>query len=179
MKTNFIIPIVIVFSALTFTGCFGVDDDFIKVKSLVMNSVEGRYHEDVEFSVGSVGISFARFVVSIDDNDQDAQAVLRNISGAQIGVYKRNRFTNAEFKFPSLKKLDQRMRDENWYNVVKHVDGKELTGVYIKYEDDEINQVYVINIEDEDLTIVRVEGNLENLIEYAIKEKGLKNFNYR
>jgi hypothetical protein len=53
---------------------------------------------------------------------------------------KRNRFTNAEFKFPSLKKLDQRMRDENWYNVVKHVDGNELTGVYIKYKDDEINQ---------------------------------------
>ncbi len=70
------------------------------------------------------------------------------------------------------------MRDEDWNAYVKHVDGNELTGVYVKYEDDEINQVYVINIDNEDLTIVRVEGNLENLIEYAIKEKGLKDFHY-
>ncbi len=179
MKTrHFIIPIVIGLSALIFTGCFGVDGDFIKVKSLVMNSVDGDFKKDVEFSVGSVGMSFARLVVSIDNDDEDAKMILRNISGAQIGVYKKNHYTNTVFNFSSFKDLDRKMRDEDWQSIVKHVEGDQLTGVYIKYEDDEINEAYVINIDDGDLTIVRVEGDLENLIEYAIKEKGLKNFDY-
>ena len=175
---HFIIPLIIGLSALTFTGCFGVDRDFVKVKSMVMNSVDGDFHKDVEFSVGSVGLSFARLVVSIDDNDEDAKMILKNISGAQIGVYKKNHYASDEFKFSLLKDLDKKMLDDDWCGIVKHVDGNELTGVYVKYEDDEINQVYVINIDNEDLTIVRVEGDLENLIEYAIKEKGLKDFHY-
>ncbi len=179
MKTkHLIIPLVIGLTALTFTGCFGVDGDFVKVKSMVMNSVDGGFKKDVEFSVGSVGMSFARLVVSIDNDDEDAKMILKNISGAQIGVYKRSHYSNADFNFSSLKDLDKRMRDEDWQCVVKHVERNELTGVYIRYEDDEINQAYVINIDDGDLTIVRVEGDLENLIEYAIKEKGLKDFHY-
>ncbi len=177
-KDHLIIPIFIGLSALIFTGCFGVDGDFIKVKSLVMNSVNGDFKKDVEFSVGSVGMSFARLIISIDNDDEDAKMILRNISGAQIGVYKKDHYSNIDFTYSSFKELDRKMQNEDWQSIVKHVEGDQLTAVYIKSEDDEINEAYVINIESGDLTIVRVEGDLENLIEYAIKEKGLKDFSY-
>ena len=76
---NILIIIAVILSALTFIGCIGVDNDFREVKSLVINSTNEKFYKDVEFSVGSVGISFARMIASFNDDDEDAQAILKNI----------------------------------------------------------------------------------------------------
>ncbi len=180
MRTkNILIPVVVIFSAITLIGCIGVDHDFREVKSLVMESTNDKYYKDVEFAVGSLGISFAKFVISFSDDDRDAEAILSNISEVQIGVYKNNDLGNIHYGYSFFHNIDDKLKEENWHNIVKHIDGDELTGIYVKYEDDLINKMYVINIKNNKLSLVRVKGNLENILTYAIKDKGFDRVSFR
>ena len=180
MKTKDItIIITVIFLALTFVGCIGVDNDFREVKSLVIKSTNEKFHTDVEFSVGCVGLSFARFCVSFDDDNKDAKAILRNISEVQIGVYKNNSYRILHYKYSFFHEIDSKLKEEDWHNIVKHIDGDELTGIYVQDENDCINKMYVINIKRNKLSIIRVEGNLENIITYAIKDKGFDRVAFR
>ncbi|MFZ0455893.1 MAG: DUF4252 domain-containing protein [Ignavibacteriaceae bacterium] len=176
---NIIIIISVILLALTFIGCIGVDNDFREVKSLVIKSTNEKFYKDVEFSVGSVGISIARMVASFNDDDEDAQAILKNISQVQVGVYKRSKFKGEHYNCSFFKDIDKKLKNENWHFIVKHVEGDELTGIYVKFDDGLINKLYVINLEDDKLSLVRVEGQLDNIIAYAIKNKGFDKVSFQ
>jgi len=159
-------------------GCIGVDSDFKELRSLVINSTNEKYNRDIEFSVGPMGISVAKFIVKLNDDDEDAQIILNNISEVQIGIYEK-RFSGKHYDYSFFNDIDKKLKKEDWHFVIRHVEGNELTGIYVKYEDEEINKLYVINIEDNKLNLVRVEGNLENILTYAIKEKGFDQVSFR
>ena len=178
-KKNILISILTIFLGLTFIGCFGVDNDFREVKSLVIKSTNDKFYKDVEFSVGSAGISFARMIASFNDDDEDAQAILKNISRVQVGVYKRSNLNSRHYNYSFFRNIDNKLKDESWHFVVKHIDGDELTGIYVKYNDGQINKMYVINLEGNKLSLVRVEGDLDNIIAYAIKDKGFNRVSFR
>lgn len=180
MKTkNILVVFVVIISAFTLSGCISVDNDFREIKSLVIKSTNEKFHKDVEFSIGSVGISFARIIASFNDDDEDAQAILKNISQVQVGVYKRSKYPNEHYKSSFFDIIDKKLENENWHFVVKHVERNELTGIYVKYDDGYINKMYVINLERDKLSLVRVEGNLDNIIDYAIRNKGFDRVSFR
>ncbi len=176
---NILVILAVILLALTFVGCIGVDNDFGEVKSLVIKSTNEKFYKDVEFSVGSMGISFARMIASFNDNDEDAQAILKNISQVQVGVYKTNKYRGERYNCAFFNNIDNKLENENWHYVVKHVDGDKLTGIYVKYEDGLINKMYVINLEDNKLSLVRVEGNLDNIVDYAIRNKGFDRVSFQ
>jgi hypothetical protein len=180
MKTEyFLILLIVILSSSVFTGCIGVDDDFRDVKTLVMNSTNEKYYKDVEFAVGPLGLSFARLIVNINDDDEEAKIILSNISEVQIGVYKKSNMDYKHYDYSFFKDIDNKLKEQNWHFIVKHVERNELTGIYVKYQDEDINKLYVINIEDDKLSLVRVEGNLENILTYAIKDKGFDKVSFR
>ena len=176
---NILVIIMVILLALTFIGCIGVDSDFREVKSLVIKSTNDKFYKDVEFSVGSVGIAFVRMIASFNDDDDDAQAILRNISQVQVGVYKRSKYKSERYNYSFFKDIDKKLKNENWHIIVRHVEGDELTGIYVKYDEDLINKLYVISLEDDKLSLVRVEGQLDNILAYAIKHKGFDRVSFQ
>ena len=178
MKTKFFVPVILLLSASAFMGCIGVDSNFREVRSMVMSSTNEKFNKDIEFSVGPVGISLAKLIVKLNDDDEDASVILNNISEVQIGVYKK-RYSGKHYDYSFFRDIDNKMKEADWHFVVRHVEGNELTGIYVKYNDDDINKLYVINIEDKELSIVRVKGNLENILTYAIKDKGFDKVSFR
>jgi hypothetical protein len=176
---NFLITIIVILSTITFLGCIGVDGDFREVKSLVMKSTNDKFSKSVEFSVGPLGLSFARFCVSFDDDNRDAEVILSNISEVQVGIYKKYNSNTIHYRYSFFHEIDDKLKEESWHNVVRHIDGDELTGIYFKYEDDLINKMYVINIKNNKLTLIRIKGNLEDIITYAIKDKGFDRVSFR
>lgn len=179
MKTKHIIVIIaVIFSALTFIGCIGVDSNFREVKSLVINSTNEKFNKDIEFSIGPIGISLAKLIVKLNDNDEDARIILNNISEVQVGVYKKRSFGNRHYDCSFFRDIDKKMKQDNWHFVVKHIDRDGLTGIYVKYEGGDINKLYVINVENDKLSLVRVKGDIDNILAYAIRDKGLKKISF-
>jgi len=98
--------------------------------------------------------------------------MIREISSVQVGIY--NRIEGAKYKagFNTLKSIDEEMQSNGWKYIVRTIDSNELTTIYISAEPEELLQkMYVINLNDEELVIVEVNGDLKKVISYAIEER--------
>jgi len=166
--------IVILFSSVLFVGCFGVDGNFSSLKNKIISSTDNYYHTDVEFSVGSFGISIAKLAVKMDDNDQNAKEILDNITHVQVGVYKSHKNCNLNNGFQLIKDINTQMNENGWQYVVRSRNNKEVTGVYVKINNNELKELFVVTLNRRELTLVEVRGNLEKVLEAAIREKGFK-----
>ena len=64
------------------------------------------------------------------------------------------------------------MRSKGWKYIVRTLDNDDLTAIYVSDEPDEVmEKMYVISLQDEELVIVEINGNLKKVIAYAIEEK--------
>lgn len=166
-------PILIIFlSSILFVGCFGVDGNFSRLKHEILSSTGTRYYTDVEFSVGSLGLSIARIAVKKED-DPDAKEILNNISHVQVGVYKNDHASSLDKGFQLLQDINSQMVENGWQYVVRSCCKNEITGVYVKVNSgNQLKELFVVNLKHDELTLVEVKGNLEKVLETAIRNKG-------
>jgi len=67
------------------------------------------------------------------------------------------------------------MLQNGWKSIVIACDGDELSGIYIRKNTNEIlDRLYVISLNNDELVLVEVEGDLKEVIATVIREKGLK-----
>jgi hypothetical protein len=175
MKAKLImIPIILFLSSALLTGCFGVDREFCLVRDSILSQFANRLYTDLEFSIGSVGLSLAGSMVSLADDTEEVTEMLSAISGVQVGIYKNKNRERTKGGFAYLKKLDGKLRKSGWKNIIKNIDSGEITGVYIK--DDNFNPLtamFVINFDKNELVLVKLEGEIDKLIEYSLANRKL------
>ncbi len=74
--------------------------------------------------------------------------------------------------FSTLNSIDEEMHSNGWKYIVRTIDNNELTTIYISADPEELLQkMYVINLNDDELVIVEVNGDLKKVIAYAIEER--------
>jgi Domain of unknown function (DUF4252) len=168
--------ITIVLSSFMLSGCWGVDHNFTEIKDSILSQIcrNNHFNINAEFGLGSIGIAAARTVVgfSHDKDARFARKILSDVSSVQVGVYENiNRDGNLNMAF--LKKLDDKMDIYGWNSIVKNYDHGEVSSVYVKYDGEEITNLFVISIEQDQVTLVDVEGNLTRAALTAIREKNV------
>ena len=98
--------------------------------------------------------------------------MMREISSVQVGVYNRVEGADAKANFGTLQSIDEEMNNKGWKYIVRSVDNEELTAIYLSDDPVELlNKMYVINLSDEELVIIEVNGDLKKVISYAIEER--------
>ncbi|MCF6269937.1 MAG: hypothetical protein L3J41_09510 [Melioribacteraceae bacterium] len=48
-----------------------------------------------------------------------------------------------------------------------------MAAIFVRVHNDELNQLFIISVNNEEVVLVEVLGNLHKVIEIAIREKGL------
>ena len=173
MKTKSVfILIVTSFFLLTLTGCIGVNRQFSEVKNKIMGELGDDYKTEFQFSVGSAAITVSSWFVDLAADEEYADDMLREISSVQVGVYNRIEGTKYRADFSTLNSIDEEMSKNGWKYIVRTIDSNELTIIYISADPEELlEKMYVINLNDDELVIIEVNGDLKKVISYAIEEK--------
>ena len=176
MKHNkSIIVIVAPILLLFLTGCIGVNRQFSQVKDKIMGELGSDYKTEFQFSVGPALIHVSSWLVDMSADEEYIDDMMREISSVQVGIYNKIDENKDEANFSTLIALDDHMKKSGWKYIVRTADGDELTAVYISNDPEEVlKKMYVISLEDEKLVIVEVNGNLQKVISYALKEKKFK-----
>lgn len=168
------ITLIISVSLLLFflNGCIGVNRQFSEVKDRIMRGLGDDYKTEFQFSVGSAAITISSWFVDLAADQEYADDMLREISSVQVGVYNKVEGSDAKADFGTLQSIDEEMHNNGWKYIVRSVDGNELTAIYLSDDPEEIlNKMYIINLSDEELVIIEVNGDLKKVISYAIEEK--------
>ncbi len=173
MKTKSIILVVLIsFFLVTLIGCIGINRQFSEVKNKIMGKLGDDYKTEFQFSVGSGAITVSSWFVDLAADEEYVDDMLREISSVQVGVY--NRIEGAKYKadFSTLNSIDEEMNKNEWKYIVRSSENNELTAIYISSNPEELlKKMYVINLSDEELVIVEVNGDLKKVISYAIEER--------
>jgi len=172
MKTKniFLFALIALISVTSF-GCFGVSDEFRSIKENLLRDTKAGYKKDIEFSVGKITLSMARMFVKLSDEDKEAEEILGNISSAEIGVYK---VKNDAAKKNYMQVINT-MEKQGWTYIVRSFEKNKSSVIFVKgNKSGWITELFVVAFEDSELNMVKVRGNLNKIIEIAIRDKDAK-----
>ena len=157
---------------LSLNGCIGVNRQFSEVKNKIIGELGNDYKTEFQFSVGSAAITISSWFIDFAANEEYIDEMMREISSVQVGVYNRVEGADAKANFSTLQSIDEEMNNKGWKYIVRSVDNEELTAIYLSDDPVELlNKMYVINLSDEELVIIEVNGDLKKVISYAIEER--------
>ena len=173
MKTKSIVLLVAVSLFLTtLTGCIGVNRQFSEVKNKIMGELGDDYKTEYQFSVGPALIHVSSLFVDLAADEEYIDDMLREISSVQVGIYNRVEGAGDKADFSILNSIDKEMSKNGWKYIVRTIESDELTSIHISADPEELlEKMYIINLNDEELVIVEVNGDLKKVISYAIEEK--------
>ena len=173
MKTKKITLVISVLLMSTFlTGCFSVNTNFKRIRNHLFENMELQYERDIEFAVGPAGLLLAGMVIKFSDTDEIADDILAQISRVQIGIYNSYKGNEFDLSFSSLTELVKIMSEKEWECIVRSKSSNELTAVFVKYDEDFLNQIFVVTLNEKEMVLAEVNGDLAEVVEIAIREKG-------
>jgi hypothetical protein len=153
------------------SGCIGINRNFKEVSSNLINKFGNDYHREIELSVGPFVINLASWVVNLSEEDEIVDDLMRQVSNVQVGVYTLTK-DRRKGKHDVMEKINDEMQSRGWRYIVRSYSDDELTAVYVSKEPDMFfRKMFVITHDSEQLVLVEVEGNLDRLIELAIRDK--------
>ncbi len=171
-SSRIIIYIITFFLLILLTGCIGVNRQFSEVKDKIMGELGNDYKTEFQFSVGSAAITISSWFVDLAADQDYIDEMMREISNVQVGVYNKVEGSDAKADLGTLQSIDEEMHKKGWKYIVRSVDGNEVTAIYLSDDPDErLNKRYVINLSDEELVIIEINGDLKKVITYAIEER--------
>jgi hypothetical protein len=152
-----------------------VDRDFRSVKNEILNSTGNQFFKDKEFAIGSVGLSLAEKIVKISDEDDDARKILHYLSKVQVGIYRSEDNVDFSGSCSLITGIDNKMSKHGWKYIIKNFEHGKFSIIYVKENpENDLKELFVINMNERELTIVDLKGNLNKLFETIIKDKGLQ-----
>ena len=160
--------------SLSFTGCLGVNGEFRTVRNHVLSNIEIDVNRNIELSIGPALISFASLFVSFAETDEPVDEMLRQIKRVQVGVYDIKEVFSEKLSSSVITELTDLMSEKGWQYIVKSRDRNEIATVFVRSEEvDELSEMFVVAVSDQEVVFVHIEGELEDLIEIAVREHGL------
>ncbi len=159
--------------ALLFTGCIGVDRSFRDLHDYVLASSDSQFEKEFEFSFGNVTIGMAEIALNFADVEEPIDEILSEVNSVQIGIYNSSSEEKFKSNFEELKFITNKMKNAGWDCIVRSVDRNDMVAIFVRSHDEELNQLFVIAINNDEIVLVEVLGNLHKVIEIAIREKGL------
>jgi hypothetical protein len=164
----------ILIASLFLTSCIGTNEEFDKIRDKVLENFGGRYNTEVQFSVGSVGITLSGWIMNLSDDENLPADIMDDVSSVQIGVYdKLKNATSPDFQL--LKDIEPNMLSTGWKSIIRSSKDDEMSAVYVRKNPAEIlERLFIISYDGEELVLVEVKGDLTEAIATVIKDKGIK-----
>jgi hypothetical protein len=129
------------------------------------------FDKEIELSLGPVSLLFARLIVGVVPEAQEARGYLRDVSRVEVGVYNTDELP-ATRNVTTPKELTNLIENEGWEMAVRVRDEDEMMWLLYRIDGDTIKELYVVVLNEEELVLVKIKGRLERLVAHALTESG-------
>ncbi len=130
-----------------------------------------RFERESHIRLGRVALTFVKPLVRLAlDEDDEARAIIRNIKRVDIATYRVVALPGI-VDTAVVRRIETRMTDKGWNKIVRSREEDENTWVFSRHRDDgSISGLFVVELDDYELSIVGVEGRLDEILANAIAD---------
>ncbi len=166
-----VVIVVLLAVAATSLGCMWAPG-LAQVRRDLERQLPGAHFEkDIELTLGPVSLAFARLFTRMVPDAKEASGYLSDVSKIELAVYQTNRMPSAmDVSMPH--RLQELEANEDWEMAVRIRDKNELAWILYRMDDENIKELYVVILNQNELVMVRAEGNLERLVARALNHTG-------
>jgi len=142
--------------ALTLTAC-GItapkgNDGYANLDSPGMNET----NRTMSLSLGRTTLRFAaRFM----DDEPETQALLRSLDGVRVRTYEVH--GDVRMITQNFNHMGDKLGKDGWDPIMLVKEEGELTQMYAKFSDSGIKGLTIVSVDDEDVTVVNVMGDID------------------
>lgn len=170
MKSKITLVTVVVLLMTTLSGCIGVNRSFRELRNYLTESLDERLDREIEFSIGPVALMFAGIFANFSDTEEKASEMMSKISRVQVSIF--NRLEAKELEFGLFREITRKMAKYQMRYILRVKEGDTMTAVFVNGNSDNIGKMFVVVIEKEQLVLVEILGDLDKLVEIALREQG-------
>ena len=165
-KANIVFLISGIF-VLLFFGC--VTNEFNSVqKSIEKEIYPADMKTHFKLSLGSIMLFPLKTIVHLIDTEDEIDSYLDNIGKIQVGIYKiKNNKTPRGIIF---KNVEKKINDLGWETFIRVRDKKSTVNLFYKLIDEQNAGLFAVILDDNRLIIAEIKGELDQIIEKAIRE---------
>ena len=131
-----------------------------------------RFERESHIRLGRVAMFFARPIARwAIDEDEEVRDWLSSIRRVDIATYRVVDWPAAQDS-AAFRRIEDRLTHSGWQKLVRTRENDENTWVFYRYRDDgSITGILVVELDDYELSIVGVEGRLDEILADAIAEE--------
>jgi len=123
-------------------------------------------------TLGPGTLAAVKLAVGMSD-EKEAKDYLAHIQRLQVATYEVPGLDSLSgLRFP--KELERHLMKQGWQVAVKVREKNEMAWVLYRGRGRSVHSMYIIGLEPDELTLVRIDGRLEKLLAQAIKEHRAK-----
>lgn len=173
--------VVSLFCLLSLSGCFGVDSQFVKLRSTVLDGTGASFEVEEEFGVGSFVLGIAKGILGfIEDKEEDPElaiaiSLLDQIKGVQIGTY---RLRDFDFDSDNMRgnamEVVHYMNDRGYDSIVRSFEDDSVSLIMVRSnpkKPNKINELLVVDFSERELALVQLRGDVSEIVDIATREK--------
>ncbi len=155
--------------SVSLSGCFYSREIAHTRREIERTYPEARFDRSFVVSLGPFSLRTVGWITGLvpDEDAWMVRSYLRDISRVKVGVYHTRALpTSGSMDLSSL----DRLRKDGWEVAVKVRDENEHVWVLYRERRHFIGDIYVLSLDEEELVIARIRGNLSRLLENVLED---------
>lgn len=159
---------IVVACALLCSGCLYSREIVYMRREIQREVPDAHFEREVLLSLGPGSIRVLSWLTGFfgDEDVQMAHDYLRDIRRVKVGVYDVENLVNEDVDLSRL----ERFVEENWEVAVKAREEQGVIWVLYNERHGVVRDLYVMVLDDQDLVMARIQGNLSRLLQRVIED---------
>ncbi|HEY3569962.1 MAG TPA: DUF4252 domain-containing protein [Thermoanaerobaculia bacterium] len=159
--------------ALLLAGCGGSPTVSEVRWELERRFPEARFEPEEHVHLGRFTMGLLHGVVRLaahDEDDREGVEAFRQIHSVDVASYKVHNLPSLD-GLTADPRFDRELRKHGWSQLIRTHEANESTWVYVRGTDDgTLSNLFVVSLEKNELTLVRVDGRLDRMVAMAMAE---------
>jgi hypothetical protein len=134
---------------------------------------EARFEPEEHVHLGRLTMGLLHGVVRLaahDEDDREGVEMVRQIHSVDVASYKVHNLPALD-GLVADPRFDRQLKAHGWSQLIRTHEANESTWVYVRGGDDgTLSNLFVVALEKNELTLVRVDGRLDKMIAMAMAE---------
>jgi Domain of unknown function (DUF4252) len=170
-----VVPFVLFLSLSSlFAGCAGTPSVDTVGWEIQRRFPEARFEREEHFHLGRVKMGLLRGLVRMVPGKVEGQEILSRIHGVEVATYRVHSLPDLD-RLTSDTRFEKQLSQSGWTPMVRTREEDERSWVFVRTgQDGALRNLFVVSLEADELSLVRVDGRIDQVLAKAIADEPKK-----